>query len=47
MIDCKFLDENCKCNIMVDFSYPSGASVMGYCMATVENTECDWFTEVK
>ena len=47
MIKCKFLAENCKCSIMVDFSHPSGASVMGYCMVIVGNTECDWFTEVE
>ena len=49
MAECKFLNENCKCSIMVDFSYPTGSSVMGYCMATAENKseECNWFTEVE
>jgi len=55
MTECKFLNSDGKCNIMGkynvidDIIFPTGASVMGYCMAVVENTleECDWFTEVE
>ena len=47
MTECKFLNSDCKCDAINNFSYPSGVSVMGYCMAIVENVECDWFTEVE
>lgn len=47
MTKCKFFNSDCKCDAINNFSHPSGVSVMGYCMAIVENVECDWFTEVK
>ena len=48
MINCKFFNSDCKCDAINKFSHPSGASVMGYCMAVVNRLEeCDWFTEEK
>ena len=48
MINCKFLESSGKCCVTGNFTYPTGASVMGYCMAVVDKLEeCDWFTEVE
>ena len=46
MTDCKFLKYG-KCCAIGYSVFPTCASVMGYCMAVVENRleECDWFTE--
>ena len=47
MVKCKFLGDNCKCQV-TGYNYPpTMTSVMGYCMAVIENVECDWFTEVE
>ena len=46
MINCKFLGDNCKCQV-TGYNYPpTMTSVMGYCMVVVDKLEeCDWFTE--
>ena len=46
MTECKFLKYGKCCAIRYSV-FPTCASVMGYCMAVVENIECDWFTEVE
>lgn len=46
MTECKFLKYG-KCCAIGYTVFPTGASVMGYCMVVVENIECNWFTEVK
>ena len=47
MINCKFFNSDCKCDAINNFSHPTGASIMGYCMIITYNKyrKCDWFTE--
>ena len=49
MVICKFLGKNIECLVANDFSFPTGVSMMGYCMVAItdECHKCNWFTEVE